>query len=83
MQTSQSIVVDLEMTDIEYLELLAQGRNPIQEQSYAQQLICFGFDFTEAKQIAPLLDKQESSIAEKIAVNRALKQVWNRLTKMV
>lgn len=82
MQTSQSIVVDLEMSDIEYLELLTQGRNPIQEQSYTQQLVCFGFDLTEAKQIAPLFDQQESSIADKIAVNRALKQVWNRLIKM-
>ncbi|MBE9009746.1 hypothetical protein IQ250_05965 [Pseudanabaenaceae cyanobacterium LEGE 13415] len=82
MPTSQSIVVDLEMSDVEYLELLANGRNPVQEQSYTQQLICFGFDLIEAKQLAPLFDKKESSIAEKIAVNRALKQVWNRLIKL-
>lgn len=82
MQTSQSIVVDLEMSDLEYLTLLTQGRNPIHEQSYTQQLIRFGFDLTEAKQVAPLMDKKEASIAEKIAVNCALKQVWNRLIKM-
>ncbi|GAP94035.1 hypothetical protein [Leptolyngbya sp. NIES-2104] len=82
MQTSQAIVINLEMSDIEYLELLAQGRNPIQEQSYRQQLIGFGFDLTEAKDLAPLFDQKEASIAEKIAVNRALKQVWNRLIKM-
>ncbi|MBD1825405.1 hypothetical protein H6F51_23325 [Cyanobacteria bacterium FACHB-DQ100] len=82
MRNSQSIVVDLEMSDIEYLELLAQGRNPLQEQSYTQQLICFGVELTEAKEIAPLFDKKDTSIAEKIAVNRALKQVWNRLIKM-
>ncbi len=78
----QPIVVDLEMSDSEYLELLVQGRNPILEQSYLQQLISFGFDLTEAKQIAPLFEKKECSIAEKMAVNRALKQVWNRLIKM-
>jgi len=81
-RTSQPIVVDLEMSDIEYLELLAQGRNPLHEQSYTQQLIHFGFNLTEAKQIAPLFEKKEASIAEKIAVNCALKQVWNRLIKM-
>ncbi len=83
MQTSQPIVVDLEMTDAEYLELLMQGRNPLYEQSYTHQLISFGFDLTEAKQIAPLFEKKETSIAEKIAVGHALKQVWNRLIKMV
>lgn len=82
MQTSQAIVINLEMSDIEYLELLAQGRNPIQEQSYTQQLIGFGFDLTEAKEIAPLFDQKAASIAERIAVNRALKQVWNRLIKL-
>jgi len=35
--TSQPIVVDLGMSDIEYLELLTQGRNSIHEQSYTQQ----------------------------------------------
>jgi hypothetical protein len=80
--TSQSVMVDLEMSDTQYLELLAQGRNPIQEQSYTQQLIGFGFNLTEAKEIAALFDQKETSIAEKIAVNRALKQVWNRLIKI-
>lgn len=77
-----SIVVDLEMSDIEYLELLSQGRNPVHEQIYAQQLICYGFSLTEAKQVAPLIEKPNCSIAEKIAANQALKQVWNHLTKM-
>ena len=83
MRISQPIVVDLEMSDLEYLELLTQGRNPIREQSYTQQLISFGFDLTEAKQIAPLFEKEEASIAEKIVVSCALKQVWNCLIKMV
>lgn len=83
MQISQPIVVDLEMSDNEYLELLMQGRNPIHEQSYTHQLIGFGFDLIEAKQIAPLFAKKDTSIAEKIVVNHALNQVWNRLTKMV
>ncbi|MCU0550457.1 MAG: hypothetical protein MUC48_14000 [Leptolyngbya sp. Prado105] len=76
-----SIVVDLEMTDVEYLDLLTQGRNPVREQVYTQQLICCGFSAAEAKQIAPLFEKKDCSIAEKIVVNRALRQVWNYLIK--
>jgi hypothetical protein len=81
-ENKMSIVVDLEMSDIEYLELLSQGRNPVHEQIYAQQLTCYGFNLTEAKQVAPLIEKSNCSISEKIAVNQALKQVWNHLTKM-
>lgn len=77
-----SIVVDLEMSDIEYLELLTRGRNPVHEQIYTQQLISYGFSLTEAKQVAPLFDQPHCSISEKIAVNQALRQVWNHLIKM-
>lgn len=78
-----SIVVDLEMSDIQYLELLNQGRNPIHEQIYAHQLIDYGFSLAEAKQAASLFDKSHCSISEKIVVNQALKQVWNYLIKVV
>jgi hypothetical protein len=69
------------MSDTEYLDLLSQGRDPVREQSYAQELIAYGFTLTEAKEIAALCDKQPCSIAEKILVNRALKQVWKTLTR--
>lgn len=81
-ETSMSIVVDLEMSDTEYLELLTCGRNPVHEQVYTQQLIGYGFTQTEAKQVAALFDQPYCSISEKIVVNQALRQVWNHLTKM-
>lgn len=77
-----SIVVDLEMSDTEYLELLTQGRNPVCEHIYTQQLSGYGFSLTEARQLAPLFEKVDCSIAEKIAVNCALKQLWNHLIKL-
>jgi hypothetical protein len=82
-ESKMPIVVDLEMTDTEYLERLTQGRNPVREQIYAQQLLGYGFSLTEAQRIAALFEKTDCSIAEKIAVNRALKQVWKHLTKLV
>jgi hypothetical protein len=82
-EKKMEIVVDLEMSDTEYLELLTQGRNPVCEQIYTQQLSNYGFSLTEAQQLAPLFEKAECSIAEKIALNQALKQVWNHLIKLV
>lgn len=81
MLTHQPLVVDLEMSDTEYLDLLVQGRDPVREQSYTKELIAYGFTLTEAREIAPLFDKTKCSIAENILVNQALKQVWKTLTR--
>ncbi len=80
MLTQQALIVDLELSDTEYLELLSQGRNPVREQQYVHELVGYGFSPDHAKQVAPLFDKKECAIAEKILVNRALKQIWQQLT---
>jgi hypothetical protein len=83
---SQPLIVDLGMSDTEYLELLAQGRDPVKafrDKVYEMELVAYGITIDEAQQIAPLLEKKYCSIAEKILVNRALKQIWQRLTKQI
>jgi len=70
------------MSDEEYLELLAQGRDPIKEmrnQVYEQELLRYGISTEEARQVAPLLDQFQCSIEERILIARVLKQVWYRL----
>lgn len=81
MLTAQLIVVDLEMSDSQYLELLAQGRDPVREQFYTRELIAYGYTLAEAQRFAPLFDKPNCSIAEKIIVSRILKQIWKRLLR--
>lgn len=82
MLTQSPLVVDLELSDTEYLNLLAQGRNPVREQQYVHELVSYGFTIAQARQVAPLFDKEECAIAEKILVNQALKQIWQKLTKL-
>lgn len=83
MRTNQPIVVDLGMSDIQYLELLANGENPIQtfhHQAYEAALLCYGIPASQACQIAPLFEKSDCSIEEKISVNQALRHIWQWLT---
>lgn len=75
-------IIDLGMSDEEYLVLLAQGRDPVQEQRYQmyeQELIAYGIAPAIAHQVAPLFDKAYPSIAERILVAKVLKQVWQQL----
>lgn len=72
------------MSDTEYLEWLAIGKDPVKavwDKAYEAELVGYGITIDEAQQVAPLLDKRECTIAEKILINRALKQVWKRLTR--
>jgi hypothetical protein len=78
--TQTALIVDLELSDTEYLELLSQGRNPVREQQYVHELIGYGFSVDQAKRVAPLFDKEECAIAEKILVHQTLKQIWQQLT---
>lgn len=80
MLTHSPLVVDLGLSDTEYLDLLAQGRNPVQEKQYVHELVSYGFTIAQAKQVAPLFDKSDSAIAEKILVSQALRQIWHKLT---
>lgn len=81
-QNNQPQIIDLGMSDEEYLELLAQGRDPVKEmrdQAYEQELLRYGISNEEARQVAPLLDQFYCSIEERILIAKVLKQVWERL----
>lgn len=83
MPNAQPVVVDLEMSDVEYLQCLAQGIDPVKQYrdiSYERVLIRYGISPTQARQIAPLLEKLDCSIEEKIQVNQVLKHIWHQLT---
>jgi hypothetical protein len=78
------LVIDLGMSDTEYLDLLAQGTDPVKafrDKLYERELRGYGFAEAEAKAVAALLEKSDCSISEKILVNGALRQVWKRLTR--
>lgn len=78
------LVIDLGMSDTEYLNHLAQGVDPVKafrDKLYEIELRGYGFAETEAQAVAPLLEKRDCSISEKILVNRALKQIWKRLSR--
>ncbi|MBD2105015.1 hypothetical protein [Leptolyngbya sp. FACHB-261] len=78
-QREQAKITDLEMTDTEYLQLLTQGRNPVQEQSYQLQLAGFGIPLEDARQLASLFDKPLPSQGEQILVAKALRHIWHQL----
>lgn len=83
MPNAQPVIVDLGMSDVEYLQCLAQGNDPVKKHrdiSYERALIKYGIPPMQAQQIAPLLEKLDCSIEEKIQVNQALKHIWHRLT---
>lgn len=83
MQTHQPLVVDLRMSDTDYLEQLAQGYDPVKayrNQSYQALLTSYGISTTTAAHVAPLIDKLDCSIEEKILVNQTLKRLWHHLT---
>ena len=78
----QPAVIDLEMSDMEYLQLLAQGIDPVKtycDQSYQTILMNYGLPTAEAQTVAPLFDKVGCSIEEKILVNQTLKRLWQQL----
>lgn len=82
LQSHAPQIIDLGMSDEEYLALLAQGRDPVKEQryqAYEQELIAYGIAPAIAQQVAPLFEKAYPSIAERILVAQVLKQVWQQL----
>ncbi len=67
-----SEILDLDMDDDEYLQLIAQGRDPIQEKLCERNLILAGISPEEAHQVAPLFKKRKCSDEEEALVKR----VW-------
>lgn len=68
-------VLDMGMSDEEYLQLIAQGREPAQEQILVRNLVNAGVPQEEAYQVAPLLKKLDRSSEEEALV----KKVWQRV----
>ena len=68
-------ILDLGMTDEEYLHLVEQGIDPVQEQICAKNLIRAGVPAEEAYQVAPLLKKLNHSPNEEALVTK----VWQRV----
>jgi hypothetical protein len=63
------------MYDEEYLQLIAQGRDPVQEQLCERQLINVGVPPEDARQVVPLLMKLERSTEEEALVIK----VWRKV----
>jgi hypothetical protein len=70
-----SNILDLGMSDEEYLNLLAEGRDPVQEHFYTQNLIRAGVSPEEAMQVAYLSKKVERSPEEEAFITRIFRKV--------
>ena len=68
-------ILDLGMYDDEYLELIAKGRDPVQEKICERNLIRAGVSPEEAHQVTPLLKKPNCSTDEEALVRK----VWKRM----
>lgn len=62
-------------SDEEYLELIAQGRNPVQEQIRQTNLIRAGVSPKEAHQVVLLLEQSSGSTEQ----DSLFKGVWRRV----
>lgn len=68
-------ILDVGMSDYEYLQLIAQGRDPVQEKICERNLIRAGVSPDEAHQVAPLFKKPKCSTEEEALVRRIWMQV--------
>lgn len=69
-------IVNLGMYDEEYLQLIAQGRDPVEELLCERQLILAGVSPEDARQVVPLLKKIDLSINEEALIEK----VWQWLS---
>jgi hypothetical protein len=67
--------LDVDMYDYEYLQLVAQGRDPVQEKICERNLIRAGVSPEEAHQVAPLFKKPKCSTEEEALIRRVWRQV--------
>lgn len=70
-----SNILDLGMSDEEYLKRLAEGRDPVQEYFYTQNLMRAGVSQEEAMQVAYLSKKVERSPEEEAFITRIFRKV--------
>ncbi|MBV9386143.1 MAG: hypothetical protein JOZ78_06920 [Chroococcidiopsidaceae cyanobacterium CP_BM_ER_R8_30] len=69
-------ILDLNMSDEEYLHLIAQGRDPVQEHIYVKNLMRVGVTKEEATKLIPMLKKAERSPDEEALFRRVWQQVY-------
>ena len=74
-ELTMSEIIDLGMYDEEYLQLLVQGRDPIQEHIYAKNLARAGISSAEATQVAQLVHKSPRTAEEEALIQRVFQQL--------
>lgn len=62
------------MSDLDYAQALAEGRDPLQEKVFERTLIGEGIDPDEAQQVSQLLTKTELSLQEQTIIT----SVWRK-----
>lgn len=68
-------ILDLGMSDEEYLQLIAQGRDPVAEKICLLNLIRAGVPPEDAHRVVPILKKSQRSTDEEILVKSVWKQI--------
>ena len=68
-------IFDLGITDEEYVQLIAQGREPVGEHIFVKNLIRAGVPIAEAYEVAPLFKKVVRSEHEEMLVKRAWRKI--------
>lgn len=71
-------ILDLGMSDEDYLQYISQGRDPVQEQIRARNLIRAGVPPEEAWRAAPLMTKLERSSDEEVLLAKVWQYVRSR-----
>ncbi len=69
-------IINLGMYDEEYLQLIAQGRDPVEELLCERQLILAGISPEDAHQVVPLLKKIDLSRHEEALIEK----IWQWLS---
>ncbi len=68
-------ILSIDLSDEEYLQQVAQGRDPVQEQILLINLIRAGVPPEAARQVIPVLNKLDRSPDEETLVRK----VWRRV----
>lgn len=76
-----SEIIDLEMSDDEYLHLIAQGRDPVSEKLYERQLVKLCRSLEEADQMLSRLDQSKQASEEIPVSTRACERFRNYLVR--
>lgn len=74
-------IIDLEMSDEEYLQLIAQGRDPVSEKLYKRQLAKMCAFLEEAEQGLPRLSQSKEAPDEVPVSKNACQRFYNYLVR--